>query len=209
MSTRTSAADSNYLSISVNIPYYTIGQQVPIPAPPVFTPDNPGAFDAIVKVCDGTTGVYLLGLVVSQGMENAIDCNNGANHCAFDGDIGVPTGAALPTLPDQCITVKGACHDLLFKGTLHSRGRIAECVIGAWSDQSHDSAYSLDFSQLIHSDGQPIRFVFGRVKHPLLALIGHAPDISLPRGANVLFWRSLGEMAYWWGKWVLVKVGIL
>lgn len=209
MSTPTSAADTNYFSVATNVAYYTLGQAVAIPSPLILTPSNPASYDAILKVCDGTSGLFLLGLSVSQGMENAIDCNNGAHHCAFNGNIGVPVGAGLPTIPDQVITVKGACHDLLFKGTLHSRGRIAEIVVGAWSDQSHDSAYSLDFSQLAHSDGQLIRFVFGRVKHPLLALIGHAPDIALPRGAKVLFWKSLGEMAYWWGKWILVKAGVL
>lgn len=208
MSTRTSAADRNYFSVSANVPYYTLGQPVSVPTPPVFVSQDPTLYAATLKVCDGTSGLFLLGLSVAQGQENSIDCNAGAHHCAFNGDIGVGIPMGTP-LPDQVITVKGACHDLLFKGTLHSRGRIAEIVVGNWSDQSHDPAYSLDFSQLSHVDGQPIRFVFGRVKHPFLALIGHAPDILLPRGARVLFWKSLGEMAYWWVKWALVKVGVL
>ncbi len=193
---RTSKADANYFSISNGTYQWYAGtdQAKPAeypPAPFVLLPDSPQSWDAIAKVCDGTHGVHLNEVQIAQGRENSVDLNNGAYDISIVGDFGVDGSEG-----DQCVTVKGGCHDVVIHGVIHSTGRSAAVVVGAWSDQCLDRSYNLDFSHLTHSGPGPLTFILARCY-----------NVKLPEGAKILRWRSLGYSLYWYGKWAAVKLG--
>lgn len=195
---RTSRADANYFSISAGTYQWYAGTPKAQPAdyapdPFVLLPESPQSWDAIAKLCDGTSGIHLNGVQIAQGRENALDLNNGAHDIALVGEYGVGGGQG-----DQVITVKGGCHDIVIHGVIHSAGRTAHVTIGSWSDQCHEQSHHLDFSHLTHSGPGPLTFVLARCHH-----------VKLPEGAKVLRLKSLGLSCYWWLKLAAVKLHIL
>lgn len=91
---RTSKADRNWLSCSANLWGLKQGTSEALsldrqPNPLDLTPSDAQGYDAILKVCDGTSGLQLTDLRVAQGMENSVDCNAVAHDCLFQGDFGV------------------------------------------------------------------------------------------------------------------------
>ncbi len=202
MATRTSRADKNWLSISANIGQWYAGTPTPTPAvepyPSTLVPLNPLDWDAILKVCDGTTGLTLVGMNIAQGRENVVDLNNGATDIGIAGYLGTPLLSG-----DQVITVKGGCKRIRIGGTVVSAkpksGAIV--IVGNWSDQSYEPSTDVDLTGLAINDGSPVTVILGRVNNPLRAIVlGHHPDIHLPAGAKVLVLKSLGLWAYWWMK---------
>ncbi len=201
--TRTSKADANYYSISANTYQWFAGTpQVKQDDAPIkqliLAPEKPQDWDAILKISDSTHDLYLppagTGLCqVAQGRENAVDVNNRVQNVVVNGEFGWGGGEG-----DQVITVKGGSHDLRFWGIIYSAGRNADVVVGAWSDQSHDQSYALDFSGLVHVDDKPLTFILSRCH-----------DVKLPPGAKVLRLKSWGYSIYWWAKFAAVKLGLI
>lgn len=213
--TRTSKADKNLYSVSNNGVQLYAGTDravnlTPLPVGSfvdctyINLLDKTESWDSLLKVCDGTVGLTFANIDARQGNENVIDCNARVRSCTFSGDFG-----QAGEVGDQVITTKGGCFGLTYAGKVFSKGRIADVVVGTWSDQSHDPSGNLDYSGLTRADNSPVRFVFGRVNSPWRAIIGKSKDIKLPPGAKVLFWRSLAEIAYWWGKFAVVKMGLM
>lgn len=198
---RTSAADVNRLSCSNNIWGYDEGSDHAqtldhIPEPLDLLPPNPQAFSAILKICDNSHDIWLgqRGLIqIAQGKENSVDFNNRVANCTIAAEFGFGGGVG-----DQVITVKGGCHDCRFSGVIHSTGRNGDVVIDAWSDQCHDLCSNIDLSGLTRADNQPVCVILGRF----------GSKANLPRGAKVLFWKSLGYKLYWLGKLAAVKMGL-
>lgn len=207
MSTRTSRADQNFLSLSDNEAVWFAGtpneQHGDLPNPITLVPINPQGWDAILKI-SYSTDLHLWNVAIAQGKENVVDINRMSSGVAIQGELGLGGGEG-----DQVITVKGGSWGIMISGAVHSQGRKATVVVGTWSDQSHDTSHHLDFTGLYRVDGKPVTFILGRVNNPIRAMLGHPTDIQLPHGARVLFWRSLGEQAYFWLKLAAVKIGVL
>ncbi len=201
MSTRTSKVDANWFSISNNIIQLragtegaeTMGELAPGSVIRQI-PDSPDTWDAYLKVCDNTNGLTFNDVVVRQGQENAIDCNNKATNCSFNGDIGL--GGVKGG--DQVVTVKGGCSKLTFSGTIYSQGTEAHVVVGAYADQSYDRCTDLDFTNLRHANGQPLTFILCRCDR-----------VKLPPDAKVLKWKSACYWVYFWVKRAVVKLGLI
>ncbi len=200
MNTRTSKADKNYYSISQNILQMFAGTELAmtvgqIPARLdnvqtglVLRDERP--WDSLLKLSNSER-LRFNDIAIGQGMENAVDCNDGARECVIDASFGAGGGTG-----DQVITVKGGCERLVFSGTIHSTGRNADVVVGAWSDQSHEISRDLDYYNLRREDGEPVTFILARCK-----------NVRLPRGAKVLRLKSMGYSLYWWAKFAAVKLG--
>ncbi len=196
--TRTSAADINRLSCSANVWGWDEGSDHATAAEPPpaiglnLRPTGPTHYSSYLKLCDGTTCVHITGAVIEQGLENAMDLNARASDILVMAEFG-STGMT----GDQVITVKGGCSKITVAGTIYSKGRNADVVIGAWSDQCLDQSFDLDFSALKRADGQPVTFILARCH-----------DVKLPDGADVLMLKSWGYSAYWWLKRAAVKLGL-
>ena len=212
MSTRTSKADYNYYSLTPEGATLFAGSDhaTPTELPPehgaCFLPPSPEEYDAIFKT-SRIDGVKLTGMLVSQGRENALDANDNCRNSSFEGEFGLDGSGRIGG--DQIITTKGGCHDIRYAGTLWSKGRRADVVIGQWSDQSQETTHHIDYSGLSHADGAPVTFILSRVNSPVMAALGHPKDIKLPKNAKVLFWASIGDQIYWWAKFAAVKLHLL
>lgn len=205
MPIRTSHADKNYLSLNSDSVVWFAGtpdeKQGELPNPIVLSEIDPNKkWDSFLKT-SGRKNTYLTGIRIAQGNENAIDSNNQTAFCSFGGNFGVGGGVG-----DQVITTKGGSHDIDYSGIIHSDGKNAHVVIGAWSDQSLNPSYNLDYSKLIHISGKPLTFIMGRVRNPIAAIFGKSKDIYLPKGAKILVWKSLGNQIYWWAKRAYVTI---
>lgn len=172
------------------------------PIPRDLLPPNPKDWESAFK-CSAREGEALTGLRVAQCKENAADANNGTNDCWFSGDWGVVGDEG-----EQIFTAKGGSHDLVYVGKVHSRGTRADVVVGLWSDQSTLVSHHLDYSGLRHVTGRPLTFILCRVNSPLRAALGKPTDITLPPGAKVLFWKSIGAQVGWWAKRLAVALGL-
>ncbi len=194
MSIRTSRADKNYLGLGANgaVDLYAgtdLACPGTLPDPFVVNPVNPQDWDAVIKAGGGVgNGWTIPSGKASQGRENVVD-NNHVHDNSFTLAYGEPGQVG-----DQVITAKGGSYNLTFGGTIYSKGRNADVVVGAWSDQCFDRSHDLDFSNLRRADGDPVRFVLSRCY-----------NVKLPPNADVLIWKSWAYSAYWWGKWVYVK----
>lgn len=204
MSTRTSAADINYLSVANGIwglnegSYYaqTLDAQ---PSPLNLMPADPQSYSAILKVCDGAHDLTLPAsgqgyIDIAQGMENAVDLNNACENITISAYFGWGKGTG-----DQVITLKGGCKNVKLQGVIYSTGREADIVIDAWSDQSSALVTGTDLSCLTRFDTQPIEIILGR--------FGSKID-HYPYAYKVLFWKSLGYRIYWLAKWAALKLGL-
>ena len=194
-SIRTSRAEKNYFSISENIAEWFAGTEGVKPhdgaIPSALVPIVPSDWDAILKVSK-STGLYFNDLVVSQGRENVIDCNNGASFCSFAGDFGRKDDSS----GDQVITVKGGSNNLTFIGSIHSpKPSRADIVIGAWADQSYEKSYNLDFSGVSRSNGEPVTVIVSWA---------HRDTIKLPSNCKELKLQSFLYTVYWYLKRVYV-----
>lgn len=203
---RTSAADKNLLSLNADTVVWYAGTDREtlggIPYPIRLQPDDPRAWSSALK-CSGRTDTHLSGIRAAQCMENAVDLNNVTHDCSFEGQFGV---GGLSS-GDQVITIKGGSHHVAFKGSIHSKGRRAHCVIGAWSDQSTAPSHHIDLSMLRVQSGEPLTVILGRVSAPLRTILtGRSPDIILPPGARIKRLASLGEQLYWLAKRAYVAI---
>lgn len=210
--TRTSKADYNYYSLTPEGATLFAGSdhaapaQAPLENGAFFTPPSPGEYDAIFKT-SRIDGVKLTGMLVEQGRENSLDANDRCRNSSFEGEFGLNGESEIGG--DQIITTKGGCHHIRYAGHLWSKGRRADVVVGQWSDQSHDVSYELDYSGLSRADGAPVTFILSRVNSPIMAALGRPKDIKLPKNAKVLFWKSVGDQAYYWLKFAAVKLHLL
>lgn len=204
---RTSKADKNYLSLDADNVVWFAGtdewRYEPGPIPTILRPYRAQDWDAIFKTSN-RANAHLTGLSIAQGGENASDQNDRTRDCSFHGDFGVGGGEG-----DQVITTKGGSHDIAYSGTIWSKGRRADCVCGAWADQSQETTHHIDYSGLSRADGQPVTFILSRVNSPFMAALGRPKDITLPKGARVLFWASVLDQCYYWLKFAAVKLHIL
>jgi hypothetical protein len=204
---RTSKKDVNYFSISQNQCEYFSGsgaaQPGQVPTPPVFSPLYPLDYDAILKISN-STDIILNDVEVAQGRENSVDCNNYARNSSVSGLFGVGGEKG-----DQVFTIKGGSNNLKFAGTIFSSGKKAHIVIGEWSDQSFETSYNIDLSELKTHDGSPVTVIVSRVNNPILSAFGKSKDIKFPANFKVLTTISLLEQAYWWIKLFFVKTGII
>ena len=194
--TRTSKADRNFFSLDATNAVWFAGtdewRYETGAIPTKLVPEKPQDWDAILKTSN-RADTNLISLSVAQGRENALDQNNKTRDCSFHGDFGVGGGEG-----DQVITTKGGCQHLTYSGTIWSKGRNADVVVGAWSDQSHDISTDLDYSDLSRADGQPVTFILSRCAR-----------VKLPPNAKVLRLKSLGYSIYWWVKLAAVKLHLL
>ncbi len=198
MSTRTSRADRNYLGLGANgavdmfagTPEARPGT---LPDPFIVMPVIPQDWDAVLKAGGGVgNGWTLRGGKVAQGRENSVDCNH-VHDNVFDFDHGYGGGTG-----DQCITTKGGSYNIVHAGVIHSNGRNAHVVVGAWSDQCHDRSHDLDYSGLKHVSGEQLTFILSRCY-----------NVKLPAGAKVLWLKSAGYEIYWWLKFAAVKLHLI
>ncbi len=196
MAIRTSKSDRNWCSIAQNQIVYKAGTPFvyagEMPEDGRIEPPVSTEWDSALKVT-ASNGWRLVDLRVSQCLENVVDCNNKVLACSFVGEF----GWLGQQRGDQVITVKGGCYNLAFSGVIFSRGRNADVVVGAWSDQCFDVSTNLDFSGLKRDDSSPVTFILARHK-----------SVKLPPGARVLFWKSVGYRIAWWVKWCAVKAGL-
>jgi hypothetical protein len=197
--TRTSRRDNNYFSIHEGITNCEGSVGVEVPHPPVFAPMEPEKYDAILKLSATTgddlavAGIELSNVWVLQGGEAALDingCGQGSKNLVVDGVFGhvvrgVPQGRTV-------IVIKGGSA-VEVRGVVRSRGRLADIIVGDWSDESYSKSRAR--LELIHEDGDPVRVAYGRSDKP-----------EMSPNCKVLFWLSLGLKLYWWAKYALVKV---
>ncbi len=201
MGLRTSRADANFFSISNGIYQWYAGTPdaraaAVLPYPLVFGPDSKTyRWASYLKICDGTNGLRLGGVVITQGDENTADFNNEVSDTSLSGEFGFGGGRG-----QQVFTLKGGCRNIRLWGIIYSKGDNADVVIDAWSDQSDKLCGGTDLSGLIRADGQPITIILGR--------FGSKVD-AYPASYRVLFWKSLGYRFYWLGKWAAVKLGLI
>ncbi len=204
MSTRTSRADVNRLSFSNGIwgldegsdHAQTLGSDWihPTQVNDYLNVLDPTAYSSLLKLCDHSVGPDYSGtpLVIPQGCENAVDMNNAAHAIRVKADYGKPGQEG-----DQVITVKGGCSGIWLMGTIYSRGRNADYVQDAWSDQSSQLCTDIDLSGLSRADGKPVSMILGRFGSKVA---------KYPASYRVLFWKSLGYRLYWVAKLAYVKV---
>lgn len=196
---RTAEQDRNYLSLNLDSVVWYAGTpeevQGEIPYPLHLLPADPKRWDSILKLSNRhKTSLYAV--QVAQGKENVVDINNETSGILIEGQFGV-TGEE----GEQIFTIKGGSSDILLKGSVHSRGKLADIYVGQWSDQSTAPSHHIDLSLLRHETGRPLTVILSRVNSPLRSiLLGRSPDIALPANARVLKWASLGGLAYWWLK---------
>lgn len=167
------------------------------PDPLALLPDNPGQYDAILKIADnvdGSTAIpgSLSSLLVAQGFQDSLNVANKTHGLRIGGHLGV-NGAG-----QRVITFKGGTHDNSFEPdtTLHSRGSQCTVKIGDWIDQTYDADHDIDLSNLRHIDGKPID----------VGCNFRAWNINYGPNCKRLFWYSLGMTAYWWFKWSVRKI---
>ncbi len=155
------------------------------------------AYSSLLKLCDHSVGPDYSGtpLIIPQGRENAVDMNNVAWAIRIKAEFGRPGQEG-----DQVITVKGGCSGIWLMGTIYSRGRNADYVQDAWSDQSAALCSEIDLSGLVRADGQPVTIILGRFGSKVAAY---------PASYRVLFWKSLGYSLYHVGKSAAVKLGLI
>lgn len=206
---RTSKADFNYLSLTPEGAVLFAGSDhvtptlMPVPNGAIIQPPCPSQYSAILKL-SRVQDLQMYGATISQGQENVIDCNSRCSSVEIHGDFG-----QAGEVGDQVVTVKGGCSWVTISGVIHSRGRRADVVTGQWSDQSNETSRNLDYSGLARADGVPVTFIFSRVNSPIMAALGRPKDITLPKGAKVLFWASVLDQCYYWLKFAAVKLHIL
>lgn len=202
---RTSKIDKNYLSLNKDSVVWFAGtpeaHQGSLPYPLDLLPAAPQDWDSVLKF-SGRHNTELGMVKVAQGRENSVDMNNQCAGLSLEGEFGVGGGGG-----DQIFTIKGGSTDILIKGIVHSEGKKASIVIGAWSDQSTKPSSHIDLSLLRHISGRPLTVILGRVNHALVSILrGSSPDIALPPGARIKRWASLGEWLYWWAKRIYVAL---
>lgn len=198
MNPRTSRRDRNYFSIHDGITNCDGVVGTALPRPMVFAPLEPEKYDAILKLSATTgddlkaAGIELNNIWALQGRESAVDingCSASGTNFVVDGVFGhatrgIPPGRAV-------IIIKGGSA-VEVRGIVRSRGRLADVIIGDWSDESYEkSAAKLE---LFHEDGAPVRVAYGRAFKP-----------TMSPNCKVLFWLSIGLKLYWWSKYALVK----
>ena len=207
---KTGLLDKNYLSISENQGEWYSGTEQPHPASPPYPkslyPVRPEEWADILKI-SRSHDVSLTDMSIAQGHEDVADFNNECSNCLLIGRF----GNSLSDYHSQIFTVKGGCREITIGGEILSQpGSMADVVVGGWSDQSYAPSTDLDFSELTRPEAnKKVTFVFGRVVNPIRAALGRPTGIKLPKKAKVLFWKSLGLQAYWYGKriyvWAVVK----
>jgi hypothetical protein len=198
MSQRTSRRDNNYFSIYGGITNRDGVAGVDFPRPPVFAPMEPEKYDSILKL-SATTGadlkaanIELSNIWALQGREAAMDVNNCAaseTKLVVDGVFGHFTRES--SQGRAVIVVKGGS-TVEVRGVVRSRGRLADVIVGDWSDENYDESHAR--LELIHEDGGPVRVAYGRATKPVMS-----------SNCKVLFWLSIGLKLYWWAKYALIK----
>lgn len=192
-STRT---DINYFSIGEQYVFFA-GSDHPqtvdsIPTPPIFTPENPSQYAAILKASGSDKGIWIDSPVIAQGHENAIDINNRSKNIKYSN----ATIGATGENGDQVITIKGGSTDIQITGVLHTRGnrQSVDVDVGNWSDQSYNNSERITLN-LTHVDGKKINVRIGRAK-----------NVILLGSCKQMVFASLVLKAYWWFKWLVRKV---
>lgn len=194
MSIRTSRADRNVLSWSGETLTWYSGTDHPEPCnrvPNDVYPNVPSDWDSALKVSGNTYAIHIDRIRAAQCRENVIDINH-SHHVTIGGVFGRPGEVG-----EQVITIKGGSSDIILSGAIQSKGTNGTIVIGQWSDQSNDLARDIDLTGLYPVEGEVITVIFARADRK---------SVRLPKGAKVLWFKSLLFTAYWWAKWVYVKI---
>lgn len=158
------------------------------------SPDSPGSYASIAKF-SGAKGIKLSDVNFSQGRENSVDINNGANNIELSGHFGrLDINNSEAFIPDQVITIKGGSKNVIVRGIIHSHGDRCEIQIGNWSDQSYDNSTNITLD-LTSSDGKPV-----------IVQVGHAKNVTLLGDCKLDKWGSLKLKAYWWLKRIVRAV---
>lgn len=194
---RTSRADKNVLSWTGDSLMWFLGTDHPEPCnrvPDVVYPNDPTQWDSALKVSGNTYSVHVVGISAAQCRENVLDINHSQDVTFLRASLG-----RAGEVGDQVITIKGGSSEITIDGTIHSRGRDADVELGMWSDQSTDPVHRLDLTGLKRADGKPVTVIYVRADRS---------TIHLPKGAKVLWFKSLCSQAYWWTKFAAVKLGV-
>jgi hypothetical protein len=194
MATTTTGTDTqfNYLSCSNgNWGYYDgSAKAVPLPYMPLplnLRPTAPLTYDVILKIADGTAGLELIGLEVSQGYEDSVNIANKASGLHLLGDFGLGEGQGL-----RCITIKGGVRSVIISGRIMNRGSNCDIRIGDWIDQTTVPCHDIHLVGMSHIDGKRIRVIRN-----------FRDEAFLSPNCKLLLWQSLGLTAYWYFKYVV------
>lgn len=202
---RTSGADINYLSISNGItnlnPEATLDQSKAIiggPVPDALNPTNYKAYASLLKLSDWTANLpaVLNFSIIDQGQENCVDINNHVSVVRIFSSVYGRTGDS----GNQTFSIKGGCDSITIVGTIYSNNKI-DYVVGRWSDQSQNVDTNLWLGALRVDGDATVIIGRGLIGY----LFGNKNKITLTAGVKFLFWRSVLEWGYWWGKWAAVK----
>jgi len=153
--------------------------------------------------------------IVQAGLEDGVDINQDCDGNTFK--------RFYVTCGKQGLTFKGGCRNNLledwvfmvkgessytvvnddgtttvYKVPFHE-GKYVEAEFGNWSSRSMSRCTGNVAQRWTRNDGNPVRYA-GR--------FGCIPKFD---GGNVkhVIWLSVGITAYYWGKWVLVKLGLV
>jgi hypothetical protein len=191
MATTVTGTDTQFNYFSISGGKMAIGDGGPdpvqvaaLPSPAYFQPANPGAYDAILKISDGTAGLAISGASISQGHEDSLNLNNAAS------DITVAGGFSSQGNPGlRVITVKGGCKNVTISGTIHQHGTDADVVLGDWSDENAAASSVVNLSGLYMVDESRVSVIVGHCAWPKLG-----PQLKVDWAGTVKI------KAYWWFK---------
>lgn len=206
----TMTPDINYLSIASGVTSLNATANPdslsgvvgwPIPRPLILIPGmglswapQPIAFDSVLKVCDGTTGLVLggVGSVIAQGTEGCVDIANGVAHVSVTSTYGATSGSA----GQRVTSIKGGCIDITIAGHALCSGTETEHLLGEWCDQSQASDKQIDYSatngRVIIARGFPAYVFWNR------------NQITLGVGCHLDVWGSIRSWLYVMAKGVYV-----
>lgn len=190
MSIITNKPDNNYHSIA-NVSFASfVGEEL---APPF-----PGQYDDILKI-SGATDIKVQDCVINlQGgnREDGIDINRFCKNIDIY-DCHVAAGRRYS------VTIKGGCSGVHIRNLVIHGPRGKEGVdidLGNYSDSTMKKTGWVILDNVSRKDGNPVTIRVGNASKPYI--------INCPN-ARILFWQSLGLKAYVWGKYLLVKLGLL
>lgn len=183
----------NYFSVANN--QCGIGEGGPNPQPatypatPIFTPDNPAQYSAILKLSNSTFGLFP-NITASQGNQDSLNIADHVHDTAVTGDLAIIGSPGL-----RVLTVKGGCTYIWVDCTLHGHGTSEDVKVGDWMDQTYNYSDHVDLAGCKEADGSKINVI-----------VGHAKHVVLGPNEHYEFLPSMELKAYWWFKYGVRQV---
>lgn len=189
MSTITQKPDTNFIS-------YADTKDVVVEGI-TFQPTNPEFYDDILKISKVEQIVVRNCIINPKGgnREDGVDINRLCK------DVSI-TDCTIGSGDKYAVTIKGGCVGVELNDVeIVGRGgwERVDIDLGNYSDSNMIRTRGIELIDVRRQDGQPVRVRCGLADRPLI-YGGHV---------KVLFWQSLMIKAYVWGKYALVRLGLI